>query len=172
MCVACISKLSVCAGAPLYTEWVDCSRDECRASNEAVLSTLRPDEHEKELHEIAINDWQKGRMTKPQRVAEMDTSQVRCRRARYNPSVRLCVAALLQVMMVPRFGISQGLRPDGSLKLRAVDHLSWSRRKRGRKRKEASVNGHYQPDVEMKHDHLDDLLVTMRLHKERTSSVR
>ena len=53
-----------------------------------------------------------------------------------------------QVRLVPRFAVEQGVQPDGTKKLRAVDHYSWSPR-RGRRRTRAqmraeSVNGHYE----------------------------
>lgn len=72
--------------------------------------------------------------------------------------------------MVPRFGITQGE------KVRAVDHFSWSHAPERRKRKRAeiksrSVNGHFEPDEEMKHDHLDDLVTSMKLHYAMTSQV-
>ena len=72
--------------------------------------------------------------------------------------------------MVPRFGITQGG------KVRAVDHFSWSHAPKCRKRKRAeikyrSVNGHYEPDEDMKHDHLDDLVASMKLHYAMTSQV-
>ena len=70
---------------------------------------------------------------------------------------------------MPRFGVDQGQKPDGTKKIRAVDHFSWSHVKGKRKRKRSeiksgSVNGHYVPDVELKHDHLDDLAAAMKLH--------
>ena len=72
--------------------------------------------------------------------------------------------------MVPRFGITQGE------KVRAVDHFSWPHAPERRKRKRAeiksrSVNGHFEPDEEMKHDHLDDLVASMKLHYAMTSQV-
>ena len=50
-------------------------------------------------------------------------------------------------------------REDGSVKLRAVDHFSWSAAKtRSRKkRKLTSVNGCTAMPEKMKHDHLDEL---------------
>ena len=59
---------------------------------------------------------------------------------------------------------------DGTKKIRPVDHLSWScAPNRGRKRSRAcakaeSINGHYTMPGEVTHDHLDDLLATMRMH--------
>lgn len=77
---------------------------------------------------------------------------------------------------MPRFGIDQGEKPDGTKKVRAVDHFSWSRGQKNKKRKKSeiksdSVNGHYVPDVGMKHDHLDDLVASMKLHYALTSQV-
>jgi hypothetical protein len=106
--------------------------------------------------------------------------------------------ALCQVRLVPRFGVEQvaipscsmhcvrcawyivcgadqGLKEDGSVKLRAVDHMSWShgpsKRKRTKKAVKAdSVNGHYTPTVKITHDHLDGLLAAMRMHKQLIGS--
>ena len=63
---------------------------------------------------------------------------------------------------MPRFAVAQGLRADGTTKLRAVDHFSWSappadrKRKRSRNEvKEDSINGHYEMPVAVSHEHLD-----------------
>ncbi len=75
-----------------------------------------------------------------------------------------------QVRLVPRFAVEQGVKQDGTKKIRPVDHLSWScAPNHGRKRSRActkaeSINGHYTMPGEVKHDHLDDLLATMRMH--------
>ena len=79
--------------------------------------------------------------------------------------------------MVPRFGINQGLKQDGSVKVRAVDHFSWSSPDGRRKRKkgemmECSVNGRYGLDIDMKHDHLDDLFGSMQIHWQQTCAVK
>ena len=83
----------------------------------------------------------------------------------------------------PRFGVGQGVKSDGSVKVsksiivyasassvfasvqvRAVDHFSWvptSNRKRGRDketRRIGSTNGCASVCEKLKHDHLDDLL--------------
>lgn len=77
---------------------------------------------------------------------------------------------MLKVRLVPRFAIEQGIRSDGSKKIRPVDHLSWSHAATsGKKRSRAavkaeSINGHYTMPSAVVHDHLDDLLATMRLH--------
>ena len=79
---------------------------------------------------------------------------------------------------MPRFGIEQGTKSDGTKKIRAVDHFSWSYAKNTHKKRKRSdmkadsVNGHYEPDVELKHDHLDDLLESARYHYELVGRVR
>ena len=58
-------------------------------------------------------------------------------------TVICCILAIL-VLMVPRFGITQGE------KVRAVDHFSWSHAPKCRKRKRAEMAGaarEYQPDT-------------------------
>lgn len=70
---------------------------------------------------------------------------------------------------MPRFAIEQGVRSDGSLKVRSVDNFSWSgcatkKRKRAEV-KAASVNGHYSVDRAISHDHLDDLHRGMKMHQ-------
>jgi hypothetical protein len=83
-----------------------------------------------------------------------------------------------QVRLVPRFAVEQGLQADGTLKIRPVDHMSWSHSAgRGRKRTKAtvkaeSINGHYKVPWAIRHDHLDDLLATMRMHVEMIGEAR
>ncbi len=77
-------------------------------------------------------------------------------------------ALALQVLCVPRFGVAQGTKPDGTEKIRAVDNFSWSHSMGRRKRKKCdikseSVNGHFSSDTPIQHDHLDDLMAAMRL---------
>jgi hypothetical protein len=75
----------------------------------------------------------------------------------------------LQVRLVPRFGVLQGVRADGTPKVRAVDNFSWScsgRSRTKRKRSEIkseSVNGHFAFEQPISHDHLDDIFEAMRL---------
>ena len=61
-------------------------------------------------------------------------------------------------LFCPRFGVEQA-RADGSSKLRAVDHFSWSA---DAVPKDGSVNGFTFPFEKMKHDTLDKLAVLMR----------
>ena len=137
----------VFAGAPLIDEGAEWSLGHCKASNEELFSQLRSDVNEEQLHQIACDDAAMHRMSFPVRAEPGITGKVLC---------------------CPRFGVEQGVRPDGTLKLRAVDHFSWSHANGLRKRKRrdvkwASINGHFTPGVELKHDHLDDLLAAMKL---------
>ena len=55
------------------------------------------------------------------------------------------------------------MRADGSLKIRPVDHFSWSAAGKSRKkRKLGSVNGQTEILESLSHDHLDDLAEAMR----------
>lgn len=112
--------------------------------------------HSSELHALTLKDAALGRMTTPVPACEVDLSKVR---------------------LVPRFAIHQGTRKDGTPKIRPVDHMSWSHAPvKGRKRtrammKETSINGHYEMPGAVKHDHLDDLLATMRMHVDLMAEV-
>ena len=145
--------------------------------------SARPDSNEVALHQLALDDAKLFRMTSPILCSEVDLSKVRVS----SIYVWLWRACVLQVLLVPRFGVEQGVREDGSVKIRSVDHFSWSckgmgSRKRTRRQmkvsmayrllkcilcsiavcKESSVNGFFTPDVAISHEHLDDLLVAMR----------
>ena len=54
---------------------------------------------------MAVNDYKLGRMSMSGEVNWNDMDKVR---------------------LVPRFGVEQGVKPDGSVKIRAIDHFSWS----------------------------------------------
>ena len=68
-----------------------------------------------------------------------------------------------QMRLHPRFGIEQGKRPDGTLKIRSVDHFSWvaGQRRCKKRRKAASVNGHCVLTEKITHDHVDDIAAGM-----------
>ena len=103
-----------------------------------------------------MEDHRLGRMSRPVHAQKINLSQAR---------------------LVPRFGVEQGLKPDGTAKIRAVDNLSWSAaagrsRKRSRgQMKEDSVNGSCTLPGKVSHDHLDSLLVLLRLVFEMTGVV-
>ena len=63
------------------------------------------------------------------------------------------------ILLHPRFGVVTE-KPDGSIKVRAVDHMSWSAF--GKKKKD-SVNGHAFPMEKLHHDKLDQLAEVGRL---------
>ena len=104
----------------------------CHARNKSLVRQLKDQCHADELMAVTWQDAALGRMTEPQRVEECDLSQV---------------------LLHPRFDVEQ-LKPDGSLKVRAVDHFSWSTRGEGR---ETSVNGMTCASEKLAHDTLDDL---------------
>ena len=60
---------------------------------------------------------------------------------------------LKQTLLHPRFAV-ENVKPDGAVKVRPVDHFSWSA---FGKKKEDSVNGHVHPSEKLKHDTLDML---------------
>jgi hypothetical protein len=135
-------------GVPIFAP----SREECLHSNDMLLQSLREDEHSKALHHLALDDCALGRMSVPVPVEAVDLAEVR---------------------LVPRFGVVQGVKPDGQPKLRAVDHMSWSAptgpKKKKRTRREMkmeSVNGHVHVPERVTHDHLDRFLALLILAKE------
>jgi hypothetical protein len=74
----------------------------------------------------------------------------------------------VQVILVPRFAVEQGVDEFGEPKIRAVDNMSWSGcRQTGKKRtrkeiKARSVNGFSRCPEKVKHDHLDEFMLCMR----------
>ena len=63
-----------------------------------------------------------------------------------------------------RFAVEQGRKPNGEVKLRAVDNMSWAFCARGRSRKRArenSVNGFCALPEKVHHNHIDDLAAGM-----------
>ena len=142
-------------GAPVCVDYVknlDELRASCKMSNEALLRELREDSNANALMSLTREDAAMGRMTQPTPVGMADLSDV---------------------LLNPRFGVEQD-KEDGTKKVRAIDHLSWSPgtgsgegatpRPTKRARKEASVNGHTAPGEKMKHDTLDMLATAMRQH--------
>ena len=148
-------------GAPLYGQLETCGNgpvkdsiaigeiDElkanCSESNVQLIKKLRNDPWEQELHNLALEDAKLGRMTWPEPVSE---EQIR--------SVRLN----------QRFGVEQGLKPNGDVKVRAVDNMSWgysSEVSRPKKRPRQSVNGCSAIPEKIMHHHVDDLAVAIKL---------
>ena len=69
--------------------------------NKNLLSTLREDEHSSELMALTLKDAQLNRMTMPVPIEDIDLSDI---------------------VLAPRFAVVQGVRDDGSIKVRAVDN--------------------------------------------------
>ena len=77
-------------------------------------------------------------------------------------------ADLQTVLLNPRFSVVQD-KPDGSVKIRPIDNMSWSacptlsankgetQGTRKKARKEGSVNGYTWPAEKLRHDTLDAL---------------
>lgn len=150
------------AGVPVCVDQVksiDALRENCASNNTALLTELRESSNASELLEMTRKDAAMGRMSDPVPVNSAD---------------------LHGVLLNPRFAVEQE-KEDGSVKLRAIDHLSWSpstltgegghTRPTKKARKEASVNGHTAPQEKMSHDTLDALARAMRLHEEKLGSV-
>ncbi len=129
----------------------------------SLLGHLKADDYEEELMRLTCADAQLGRMSMPVPAVDCDLTDVRVQ---------------------PRFSVEQGLRfefasrlcpplcdtlffcrPDGSTKVRPVDHFSYSAEggRSRKKRKASSVNGHTAVPEQIVHDHLDDLAEAMRL---------
>ena len=149
-------------GTPTQVDQVKCIddlKDTCASSNEALLKELRESSDAHKLLEVTNADARMGRMTDPVPLSSVDVSAV---------------------LLNPRFGVEQE-KEDGSTKVRAIDHLSWSPstltddgvecRPTKKARKAASVNGHTAQREKMRHDTLDMLALTMRRHFEKFGGV-
>ena len=124
----------------------------CLEHNDALVRSLREDEHSEELLKAACEDAKLGRMTVP---------------------IKISGANLEEVLLHPRFAAVQD-KPNGAVKVRPIDNFSWSALRpaglgqlaRKRKIKEASLNGHCLPSEAIHHDHLDSLLRAMTVGRE------
>ena len=81
---------------------------------------------------------------------------------------------LENVRLHPRFGIEQGIKADGSVKVRPVDHYSWhaGHHHSKRRRKAASVNGHCLLTEKLSHDHVDDIVDGMASLQRQAAGIR
>ena len=116
----------------------------CAERNASLVESLKVDPHADKLLEMAHADAELHRASTPVPISKFD--------------IESC-------LLHPRFMVEQR-RPDGSLKLRPIDHFSWS--KCG---KEDSVNGHVVPTEKLKHDTLDRLEALLRLFVHETGEV-
>ena len=122
-------------------------KSQCLSSNQCLIDTIRDDPHEAAIHELACSDAARGWMSQPMPALQCD---LECTRA------------------VPRFGVAQGVKKDGSVKVRAVDNFSWiapcvgDERLNRKQSKAASLNGCSHIPETIKHDHLDDLVAVLK----------
>ena len=78
---------------------VDALRQKCESSNEKLFHQLKEGKFSKELYEQTLADAALGRMTFPTEAKDCNLKSTRVH---------------------PRFGVEQGIRPDGSMKIRHV----------------------------------------------------
>ena len=102
-----------------------------------LLARLREDVRSADLLETTIKDAELGRLSHPRPIGELVSGEV---------------------LLHPRFGVAQ-VRSDGTTKVRAVDHFSWSGSPDGRG---SSVNGQTAPAEKLSHDTLDGLGTALR----------
>ena len=160
--VNCIEMLRV--GAPLYGRLQSCGigsnkvlgdigdvaelQENCAESNEQLIKQLKNDRFENQLHALTLEDASLGRMSYPMPFSKEHMGTVRLHQ---------------------RFGVEQGLKPNGDTKVRAVDNMSWSSdvgRRPPRKRAKQSINGCSEIPECIRHHHLDDLLAAIQLFRE------
>ena len=131
-------------------------RSSCESSNKALLQGLRQCSHARALLEQTKKDAALGRMSEPELLADADAHAL---------------------LLNPRFGVEQE-KEDGTVKVRAIDHLSWSPSTQGaaerpskRRRKEASLNGHVTASEKLHHDTLDALALAMKKYVEQLDCI-
>ena len=148
-------------GAPLYGHLDRCGngaakhrtdigvvselRESCEESNLQLIKKLRNDPWEHELHRLALEDAELGRMTTP---------------------VPLSVEHVSEIKLHQRFGVEQGVKPNGEVKIRAVDNMSWGcapEGQRPQKRPRQSVNGCSGIPERIEHHHVDHLEAAIKL---------
>ena len=119
---------------PEHSSTDDLMQHRCE-KNQEILASLREDKHSQQLHELTMNDAKLYRMSQPILAANSD---------------------LRHVVLTPRFSVEQGLRPDGSLKIRACDDCTRS-----------GVNCCVQACEKLRHDSIDCLFECCRRYVER-----
>ena len=134
------TPLTVCKARPS-----DALKQGCVEHNGRLTQVLREDEHSEWLMAATTADARLGRMTAP---VIWDGHDDQC-------------------LVHPRFASCQ-IRPDGSVKRRAVDNFSWSPTALG---KEDSANGFTVIGEKMTHDTLDALSEASSLFVDRVGEV-
>jgi len=108
---------------------------ERRERNGQILSDLREDANAKELLKSVVDDLQMGRISK---VFDLDGID------------------LDSVSISPRFGVEQGVREDGTTKVRAVDNFT-----------ESKCNACTAPTEKLKYDTLDAFFEVLKIAAEK-----
>ena len=128
-------KLQVSGNGTPHVFKEHASVDELRTSaferNTSLLKTAREDKHSEALMAQTLADAALHRMGQPIPVAQVDLSAVN---------------------LAPRFGVEQGLKPDGSMKIRAVD--------------DETINGSNsccQPGEKLRMDGVDMLIAVLQM---------
>ena len=112
--------------------------------NAALQQRLSEDACSAELLKMTRADAEKGRMTQPTIVKDLGD---------------------VNFLLAPRFGVEQ-LKPDGSIKVRPVDHYSWSPDVK-HKKVQGGVNGATSVAEKLKHDTIDHLWIVLEEFKKK-----
>ena len=83
-----------------------------------VFPACRKCDHEKELHRVALEDHVLHRLSQPMKASEFDWGKAPRTLWAQTWYMFLQYVSPSQVLMVPRFGVEQGTRKDGSVKVR------------------------------------------------------
>ena len=150
----------LCTGAEMYEklkksgvgEEVECVegrpveelRAKCKTHNESLIKSLREDACGEKLLAATSVDVALGRMTELVDITDEIPQGV---------------------LLHPRFGVEQ-VREDGSIKMRPIDHLSWSPGDEAeapskKEIKHESVNGYTIPQEKMRPDTLDKFITVL-----------
>ena len=82
------------------TMHIDDLKKQLRAKNEQTIKSLKEDKHSKELFQEILQELPEGRMTSPRSIDRKDFDRL---------------------LLARRFSVEQGMREDGSIKIRATD---------------------------------------------------
>ena len=100
-------------------------RQERSKTNAAVIQGLKEDpKWSRHLLKSCLDDHKKGRMAMPRLSHEVILEQVSTTFSHFSRICKMCVC--IQVTLSPRFAVEQGVKPDGSTKIRPIDDLTRS----------------------------------------------
>ena len=98
-------------------------RKRSKQSNAALLQSLAEDKRSHELHAAVLEDARLGRMTHPEKLEDVNLDDIRLV-VSWSGARGLCLGHFCS-RLAPRFAVEQ-MRTDGSVKIRPIDHFSWS----------------------------------------------